>query len=418
MLALFPGGTRIAAGVLELDGRPVTDLATEFGTPLVVYADAALRARARMFQRAVPEALVVYGTKAFPNVALMRLLAEEGLGADVSTLGELAFAQRAGISGERLLVHGNNKSDEELAAAAAAGALVVLDAPDEPDRAAAAGVRRVLVRVTPGVEAETHESIRTGHRGSKFGLDEDDAAEAVRAARDAGLEVEGLHVHVGSQLADVRAHLLAVSLLAEFADRCRRELDWLPRTIDIGGGFGIRHVQAEPEPPVEELVRTIAVALGREWLARGLDAPHLIIEPGRALVGPTAFTLYRVGAVKRAGDRRYVAIDGGMSDNPRPQLYQARYTAMLANRADEEPDGVFTIAGKHCESGDVLIERAELPEPRRGDLIAVPATGAYTLGMASNYNGVPRPAAVLVGNGEARLIRRRETVDDLLAPEL
>ena len=418
MLALFPGGTRVAAGVLELDGLPVTDLAERFGTPLVVYAEAALRERARMFQRAVPDALVVYGTKAFPNVALMRLLAEEGLGADVSTLGELAFARQAGITGERLLVHGNNKSDEELRAAADADALVVLDALDEPARAAAAGVRRVLVRVTPGVEAETHEAIRTGHRGSKFGLDEDDAVEAVRAALEAGLDVEGLHVHVGSQLEDVRSHLLAVALLAQFADRCRAELDWLPRTVDIGGGFGIRHVQAELEPPVEELVRTVAAAVARDWLMRGLEAPRLIVEPGRALVGPTAFTLYRVGAVKRAGERRYVAIDGGMSDNPRPQLYGARYAALLANRAEEEPDDVFTIAGKHCESGDVLIERAELPEPRRGDLIAVPATGAYTLGMASNYNGVPRPAAVLVGRGNARLIRRRETVDDLLELEV
>ena len=216
----------------------------------------------------------------------------------------------------------------------------------------------------------------------------------------------------------MRAHLLASRCSPSSPTAAGRELDWLPRTIDIGGGFGIRHVEAEPEPPVEELVRTVAAAVSREWLMRGLDAPRLIVEPGRALVGPTAFTLYRVGAVKRAGDRRYVAIDGGMSDNPRPQLYQARYTAVLANRADEEPDGVFTIAGKHCESGDVLIERAELPEPRRGDLIAVPATGAYTLGMASNYNGVPRPAAVLVGGGDARLIRRRETVDDLLELEL
>ena len=418
MLALFPGGARIAAGVLELDGVPVTELAERFGTPLVVYAEEALRERARLFQRAAPGALVVYGTKAFPNVALMRVLAEEGIGADVSTLGELVFAREAGIEGERLLVHGNNKSDEELDAAAAAGALVVLDALDEPERAAAAGVQRVLVRVTPGVEAETHEAIRTGHRGSKFGLDEDDAAAAIRASLDAGLDVEGLHVHVGSQLADVRAHLLAVELLAQFADRCRVELDWLPKAIDIGGGFGIRHVPAELEPPVERLVGTVAAAVERDWVLRGLEAPRLIVEPGRALVGPAAFTLYRVGAVKRAGDRRYVAIDGGMSDNPRPQLYQARYAALLANRADAGPEDVFTIAGKHCESGDVLIERAELPEPARGDLIAVPATGAYTLGMASNYNGVPRPAAVLVAGGGARLIRRRETVDDLLALEV
>jgi diaminopimelate decarboxylase len=418
MLALFPGGARIAAGVLELDGAATTELAERFGTPLVVYSETSLRERARMFLRALPGALVVYGTKAFPNVAVMRLLAEEGIGADVSTLGELAFARRAGIAGDRLVVHGNNKSDEELRAAAEVDALVVLDAVDEPARAAAAGVRRALVRVTPGVEAETHEAIRTGHRGSKFGLDAEDALEAVRAAREAGLELEGLHVHVGSQLADVRAHLLAIELLAEFAGRCRDELGWTPATVDIGGGFGIRHVEEEPEPPVEELLRTVAGAVQRDWLMRGLAAPSLIVEPGRALVGPTAFTLYRVGAVKRAGERRYVAVDGGMSDNPRPQLYKARYAALLANRADDEPEDAFTIAGKHCESGDVLIERAELPEPRRGDLIAVPATGAYTLAMGSNYNGVPRPAAVLVSEGgEARVILRRETVDDLLSRE-
>jgi diaminopimelate decarboxylase len=417
VIELFPTGSRVERGVLELDGIAATELAERFGTPLVVYSEADLRERARLFVRAAPGALVAYGTKAFPNVAVMRLLAEEGLGADVSTLGELAYARRAGIEGERLVVHGNNKSDEELRAAAEAGALVALDAPDEPARAAAAGVRRALVRVTPGVEAETHEAIRTGHRGSKFGLDADDALAAVRAALEAGLEVEGLHVHVGSQLADVRAHLQAVELLAEFSTRCRAELGWEPAVVDVGGGFGIRHVETEPEPAVEELVRAIVGAVERAWVMRALRLPRLIIEPGRSLVGPAAFTLYRVGAVKQAGERRYAAIDGGMSDNPRPQLYRARYAVLLANRADDEPEGEFAIAGKHCESGDVLIERAYLPEPRRGDLLAVPATGAYTLGMASNYNGVPRPAAVLVRGGEARLILRRETVDDLLARE-
>ena len=414
MLALFPPGATLRRGVLEVDGIAATELAERFGTPLCVYSEPTLRARARLFTRTLPVAAFVYGTKAFPNVAVMRILADEGLGADVSTLGELAFAQRAGLSGERLLMHGNNKSDEELRAAAEAGALVVLDAPDEPARAATAGVRRALVRVTPGVEAETHEAIRTGHRGSKFGLDPDDALDVVRAAREAGIEVEGLHVHVGSQLADARAHLLAVELLAEFSARCRDELGWTPELIDVGGGFGIRHVEDEQEAPVEELLRLVAGAVARDWLMRGLPAPRLLVEPGRAIVGPSAYTLYTVGAVKQAGDRRYAAIDGGMSDNPRPQLYRARYSAILANRADEEADGVFTIAGKHCESGDVLIEEAALPEPRRGDLLAVPATGAYTLAMGSNYNGVPRPAAVLVADGDARLIRRRETVDDLL----
>ena len=414
MLALFPPGATLRGGVLEVDGIAATELAKRFGTPLCVYSEPTLRARARLFTRTLPEAAFVYGTKAFPNVAVMRILADEGLGADVSTLGELAFAQRAGLSGERLLMHGNNKSDEELRAAAEAGALVVLDAPDEPARAATAGVRRALVRVTPGVEAETHEAIRTGHRGSKFGLDPDDALDVVRAAREAGIEVEGLHVHVGSQLADARAHLLAVELLAEFSARCRDELGWTPELIDVGGGFGIRHVEDEQEAPVGELLRLVAGAVARDWLMRGMPAPQLLVEPGRAIVGPSAYTLYTVGAVKQAGDRRYAAIDGGMSDNPRPQLYRARYSAILANRADEEADGVFTIAGKHCESGDVLIEEAALPKPRRGDLLAVPATGAYTLAMGSNYNGVPRPAAVLVADGDARLIRRRETVDDLL----
>ncbi|HUQ23523.1 MAG TPA: diaminopimelate decarboxylase [Gaiellaceae bacterium] len=418
MLALFPAGTSVAAGELELEGVTATKLAERFGTPLVVYSEAALRERARMFFRALPEAKVVYGTKAFPNVAIMRLLAEEGVGADVSTLGELEFARRAAIGGDRLVVHGNNKSDEELRAAAEAHALVVLDAVDEPERAAAAGVRRALVRVTPGVEAETHEAIRTGHRGSKFGLDADDALGAVRAALQAGLTVEGLHVHVGSQLADVRAHLLAVELLGDFAVHCREELDWTPAIVDIGGGFGIRYVEEDPELRLEELLAEVSGALARAWLVRELPAPRLMVEPGRSLVGPAAFTLYRVGAVKRAAERRYVAIDGGMSDNPRPQLYDARYSALLANRADEEPaESQFTIVGKHCESGDVLIERAALPEPRRGDLVAVPATGAYTLAMGSNYNGVPRPAAVLVSKGEPRLILRRETVDDLLSRE-
>ncbi|MDQ3164088.1 MAG: alanine racemase, partial [Actinomycetota bacterium] len=221
MLALFPETARVENGELTVGGIAATELVERFGTPLVVYCERSLRERARLFRAAAPEALVVYGTKAFANVALLRLLAGEGLGADVSTLGELAFARAAGIEGERIVFHGNNKSDGELRAAAELGALVVLDALDEPARAAAVDVRRALVRVTPGVDAETHEAIRTGHRGSKFGLDADDALDAIRRARAAGIEVEGLHVHVGSQLADPRAHLQAVELLAEFAVRAR-----------------------------------------------------------------------------------------------------------------------------------------------------------------------------------------------------
>jgi diaminopimelate decarboxylase len=411
---LFPDTTVVEDGHLAVAGVPASTLAEEHGTPLLVLCEATIRARARAYREAAPDALVIYGTKAFPNVSVMRLLAEEGLGADVSTLGELRFAQRAGIGGDALVVHGNNKDDAELAEAGAAGALVVLDALDEVGRAAAAGVVRTLVRLTLGVEAETHEAIRTGQHGSKFGLPPAQALEVVERARPLGL-----HVHIGSQLVDGGAARLTVDRLAEFAAQCRDRHGWTPEIVDLGGGLGVRTSPDEPEPPsITDFVRELLEQLGIAWALYDLPRPQLILEPGRSIVGPAGVTLYRVGVVKHVSRSvAWVAVDGGMSDNPRPQLYGARYTALLANRADDSPAGMYRIAGKHCESGDVLIDRVELPEPRRGDLLAVPATGAYTLGMASNYNGVPRPAAVLVADGTSRVVRRRETVDDLLALE-
>jgi diaminopimelate decarboxylase len=394
-------------------------LADEFGTPLVVYCEQTLHSQARAYIDAAPEALVAYGVKAFPNLALLRLFAEEGLGADVSTFGELTFALRAGVPVERIVVHGNNKSEEELRAAAEAGvAFVVLDALDEVERAATAGVSRVLVRATPGIDAETHEAIRTAHHGSKFGLPPEQTLEALALARDAGLDVAGLHVHIGSQLLETGAARMTVDWLAGFSAESRAELGWTPSVVDLGGGLGIQYVEGDAAPAAGQFVAALIERVSRAWQLHDLPMPQLIFEPGRSLVGRAGMTLYRVGVVKRASEKTtYVAIDGGMSDNPRPQLYGAQYTALLANRADDPTSGVFSICGKHCESGDVLIERVELPEPRRGDVLAVPATGAYTLGMGSNYNGVPRPAAVLVSDGEARLIRRRETVEDLLALE-
>jgi diaminopimelate decarboxylase len=356
------------------------------------------------------EALVLYGAKAFPNVALLRLLAAEGLGADVSTLGELEFALRAGVPGERLVFHGNNKSDEELRAAARAGALVVLDALEEIARARASGVTSVLVRLTPDIEAETHHAIRTAHAESKFGLGANDAVAAVGEATDAGLDVLGLHVHIGSQLVRTSESLLAVERLVDVAESCRDELGWTPRVLNLGGGLGVRHTLDDILPQPAEFAGDLVAHLRARWP----EPVGLILEPGRSLVGQAGLTLYEIGVVKRTGGVTYAAIDGGMSDNPRPQLYGSRYEALLANRAAEPPTGTYRIAGKHCESGDVLIEAVELPEPRRGDVLAVPATGAYTLAMASTYNGVPRPAAVLVADGNAELIRRRESVDDLL----
>ena len=402
MLELFPETARIEDGGLSLGGVSAARLAEEHGTPLLVYCEQTVRSQVRAYREAAPNALVVYGTKAFANVALLRLLAEEGAGADVSTLGELAFARAAGIPGERLVFHGNNKSEQELRAAAEAGALVVLDAVGEAEAAAAAGVRRVLVRLTPGVEAVTHRSIQTAHEESKFGLAPAAAEREVERAGELGLEVEGVHVHVGSQLGRPDESVLALERVLAFLERRR----WRPRVLDLGGGLGVRHNRDEQLPSVTEFVRPLV-----ELVPEGVQ---LILEPGRSLVGRAGVTLYRVGSVKRSGGVAYAAIDGGMSDNPRPQLYGAHYEALLANRADEPSSGVYRVAGKHCESGDVLIEAAELPEPRPGDVLAVPATGAYTLALGSTYNGVPRPAVVLVADGEARPIRARETVDDLL----
>jgi len=411
---LLPDTARVEDGELVLGGIRVSQLAHEFGTPVVVYDEATLRAHARAYLEAAPDALIAYGTKAFPSVAVLRLFAEEGLGADVSTVGELEFAQRAGVPGERLVIHGNNKEDELLRRSAEAGALIVLDSLDELERARAIGGKRFLIRVTPGIEADTHEAVKTAHHGSKFGLPPDDAVEAIRRLP----ECEGLHVHVGSQLLHFGASLMTVDWISSFAVRLRAEVGWTPKIVDLGGGLGVRHVLEEPSFTIDEFVGGLLDELRRTWPLQGLPDPQLIFEPGRSLVSRAGVTLYTVGGVKRASAATtYVNVDGGMSDNPRPAMYNARYTALLANRVDEDPLDPYAVAGKHCESGDVLIERVELPEPRRGDLLAVPVTGAYTLAMSSTYNAVPRPAAVLVNDGHARLIRRRETVADLLALE-
>ena len=414
MQTLFPDTARIDGGVLSLGGIAASELVRGYGSPLVVYDAETLRAAARAYREAAPAAVVVYGAKAFPNVAVMRILFEQGIGADVSTLGELRFAEAAGIPGECMVVHGNNKSDEELAAAGAAGALVVLDSLEEIDRARAAGVRHTLIRVTPGIEADTHEKIRTGHVGSKFGLTPEDALEALR--REPG--IVGLHVHIGSQLRDLGAARTSVEWIASFAARARQESGWQLRTLDLGGGLGVAATPDEREISIQEFTAGLLAELDRAVAQEGLPNPAVILEPGRSLTARAGVTLYSVGSVKTSGDSTaYVAVDGGMSDNPRPALYGARYTALLADRAAEPPVRSYTVVGKHCESGDLLIESVELPEPQRGDILAVPATGAYTLAMSSTYNAVPRPAAILIDDGEVTVIRRRETIGDLLALE-
>ena len=418
MLDLLPDSASMEDAQLAIGGITAAQLAEEHGTPLVVLCETTLRAQARALRAAVGDGRVFFGAKALPNVALLRLLHEEGVGADVASSGELAFAEAAGLAGEDLVVHGNNKDAAFLAQAGTIGAPVVLDAPDEAELAAAAGVERALVRVTLGVDADTHEAIKTGHHGSKFGLPPKQARAAVADALDRGIDVLGVHVHVGSQLEDFDAQAETIVRLASFAAGCRDELGWLARVADLGGGFGIRHHPSDTGPEAAELAASAATTARTAFAEAGLPAPEVWLEPGRCLVGRAGVTLYRVGSVKRLPGRTWVAIDGGMSDNPRPQLYDARYTALSATRADEYVDELVSVAGMHCESGDVLIDDVALPSPRRGDLLAVPATGAYTLAMASNYNGVTRPAAVLVRDGEARVIRRREGIEDLLRHEV
>jgi diaminopimelate decarboxylase len=276
----------------------------------------------------------------------------------------------------------------------------------------------VLLRVTPGIETGGHAAIQTAHVGSKFGVPAEDAVEVIRRGLTAGLEVLGLHVHLGSQLVDEAPARSAIEWLAEFAAEARAAIGWTPEIVNLGGGLGIQYVADESAPPSpEEYAGSLASRLQHAWSLQNLPPPHVVLEPGRSLVSRAGFTLYRVGVVKRAGDTTWVAVDGGMSDNPRPALYGARYAALLANRADEPATGMYAVCGKHCESGDILIQRAELPEPRRGDLLAVPATGAYTLGMASNYNAIPRPAAVLIEDAAGRLICDRESIGSLIASE-
>ena len=418
MLEVFPVSARVENGELSLGGARASELAERFGTPLVVYCEETLRQQAQaLLEAAGPDGRVFYGTKAFANVAVLRLLHEEGIGADVASSGELAFARAAGLESDRLVVHGNNKDEAFLREAADESAPVVLDAPDEAELAAAVGVERVLVRVTLGVDADTHEAVVTGHHGSKFGLPPDEARALLGDALERGLDVLGLHVHVGSQLPDFSAQAETIQRLAAFAAACRDELGWEARVADLGGGFGIRHRPEDDVPEAADLAAAAVASARAAFASAGLVEPAVWLEPGRSLVGRAGVTLYRVGAVKRLAERTWVAVDGGMSDNPRPQLYDARYTALSASRADDAADETVSVAGMHCESGDVLIDDVEVPELMRGDLLAVPATGAYTLAMSSNYNGVGRPAAVLVHAGEARLVRRRETVDDLLALE-
>jgi diaminopimelate decarboxylase len=344
-----------------------------------------------------------------------------GLGLDVCTGGELATALAAGFPPERMLFHGNNKSLDELKMARVAGlGRIVVDSFDEMDRIVEAGLEtRLLLRITPGVEAHTHEFVQTGQEDSKFGFTLADgvARDAVKKAMEIpGCRLVGLHAHIGSQIFEMAAFELAARRVAAFAAGARDELGLEVEELNLGGGLGIAHTVDEMTPAPGASVERIQRAVEDEFGAQGMPAPVLFVEPGRAIVGSTAVTVYTVGTVKKIpGVRTYVSVDGGMSDNIRPALYGARYEAFLANRMDAPAGPRVTVSGKHCESGDVLIRDVHLADDvAPGDLLCIPATGAYTYSMANNYNHVPKPAVLLVSEGEATVIVERETHEDLI----
>jgi diaminopimelate decarboxylase len=420
---------RTDAGVLEVGGLDVREIARRHGTPAYVLDEADFRARCREFRDAFAGADVFYAGKSFLCKAIVRMIAEEGLGLDVCSGGELAVALAAGMPPERLGLHGNNKSENELRRALDAGlGRIIVDSFDEIDRLTALARERnirprVMVRVTVGVEAHTHEYIATAHEDQKFGfsLSGGAAAAAVeRILRDGVLDLLGLHSHIGSQIFDTSGFEVSarrvLALQAQIRDAHGVEL----AELDLGGGFGIAYTtQDDPSAP-GDLAANLMKIVEHECAAYRLAVPRLSIEPGRAIVGPAMFTLYEVGTVKDVdGIRTYVSVDGGMSDNIRTALYDASYSATLAGRASTAASMLARVVGKHCEAGDIVVKDEFLPaDVRPGDLLAVPGTGAYCRSMASNYNHVPRPPVVAVADGATRVLVRRETEDDLLALDM
>ncbi|CAA9484705.1 MAG: Diaminopimelate decarboxylase [uncultured Solirubrobacterales bacterium] len=402
---VYPLGSRLnGAGHLEIGGCDVLDLAREFGTPAYVYAEDHIRARAAAYRDAFAARTdrfeILYASKAFPHVAVNRILSAEGLSCDVASGGELFMALRGGFGPERIYLHGNNKSEAELRYAVEQGVgHIVVDSFDELERLERiAPGQAILLRVTPGIEPATHAYISTGQEDSKFGFGLDELPRAIERAQT--LDLRGLHAHIGSQIFDLEPFGKLAEVLAAMGD--------FP-LLNLGGGLGIAYTADQRPPSIDEYVESL--------LEGAPEGVTVLCEPGRSLVGNAGVTLYTVGTVKEIpGVRTYVAVDGGMSDNPRPMLYGARYEADIADRMGGER--VCAVAGKHCESGDVLIGGVALDDPRPGDVLVTPVTGAYADAMASNYNALPRPPVVFCRDGDARLVTRRETYEDLALRDL
>lgn len=416
-------------GHLTIGGLDTTALAAEFGTPVIVYDWDGVRRNCRRFTESIDRyyggnGRVLYASKAFCCLASCRLAHEENMGLDVVSGGEIYTALAAGFPADRLYFHGNNKSEQELAYALDAGVgAIVCDNPEELARISRIATEtgktaRLFLRVKPGIDAHTHDFIRTGQIDSKFGfaLETGEAMEQVKKTlASPGVELVGLHCHIGSQIFDTKPFVEAASVMMGFIADIRDETGYVVPQLDLGGGFGIRYTEKDDPIPLDRYMEPVSDEVRRVAKERGVPVPFILLEPGRSIVGAEAVTLYTVGSVKEIpGVRTYVGIDGGMGDNPRYILYQAGYTVLNAAKAGEPADDVVTVAGKCCESGDLIQENAPIRRVEAGDVLAVLSTGAYCYSMASNYNRIPRPAVVKVEGGQASVIIRRETPEQLI----
>ncbi|WP_413744077.1 diaminopimelate decarboxylase [Synechococcus sp. MIT S9451] len=412
-------------GCMTVGGCRLSDLAQRYGTPLYVLDEEGIRAACCAYRTALERhypgpSLAVYASKANSSLAMTAIAASEGLGLDAVSAGELLTALQGGMPAERIVLHGNNKSDDELLLAYRSGVTIVADNQHDLDRLealipAGSPPAQLMLRFTPGIECHTHEYIRTGHLDSKFGFDPDQLEPVLRRLKTCAWAcVTGLHAHIGSQIFELNPHRDLAAVMAD-ALQLALELGHPIRDLNVGGGLGIRYVQSDDPPTIDAWIQVVAEAVVKACRERDLALPRLLCEPGRSLVASSGVTLYKLGSRKEVpGVRTYISVDGGMSDNPRPITYQSLYTAFLADRPQAEATESITLAGKHCESGDVLLKDLPLPPSVSGDVLVVLATGAYNASMSSNYNRIPRPAAVLVHDGIADVIQRRESSEDLL----
>ncbi|WP_009630596.1 diaminopimelate decarboxylase [Synechocystis sp. PCC 7509] len=406
---------------LEIGGCDVPSLVKQFGSPLYILDEETLRTACRQYREAMQryypgESQVLYASKAWSCLAVCAIAFSEGLGIDIVSGGELYTALKAGVTPDKLYLHGNNKSVQELKEAISSGCAIVVDNWQELHNLVAIGdSTRIMLRLTPGIECHTHEYIRTGHLDSKFGFDPNQLDEVFAfVSQQECLNCIGLHAHIGSQIFERQPHQDLGGVMVQWIKKAA-EYGLKISELNVGGGLGIRYTESDDPPSIDEWVQTICHAVKNACTTENLPLPKLLCEPGRSLVGSACITAYTIGSSKVIPEiRTYIAVDGGMSDNPRPITYQSVYRAAIANKMSAPLTQTVTVAGKHCESGDILIKNATLPPTNPGDILAVMATGAYNYSMASNYNRLPRPAAVLVSNGEANLILQRETYQDLI----